>query len=333
MKNEYDLLKVFAILLVVIGHITILYGGDRFDYLPQNDVLMSITTIIYIFHMPLFIALSGAIYNYGCEHGKYVDFLPFLLNKVLRLLLPFFTVAILFLAPTLVLLGMTRITFFECIRNIIMLDGLEKHLWYLPALFSIFIIVFLLRKCRMSVEIIFIISIVFTVICSCSCHFKTVIYNGILYGVQYLPYFSLGMMLNKHRNTGNVFLFLTGVATFVSTYIFLKNTDVVWLVIVSSVLLRCGIIMSLIAISRMIVPFEENIFLSWLLKQSFAIYLFHVMVIYTMYKNIGVYVPTIVMIPFTFIVSIIISCCLAWLIRKLHCQFIIGEKYVYPFCN
>lgn len=38
MKNYYDLLKVFAILLVVFGHITILYRGESFG-LAENRVV------------------------------------------------------------------------------------------------------------------------------------------------------------------------------------------------------------------------------------------------------------------------------------------------------
>lgn len=89
MKNEYDILKVFAILLVVLGHITILYNGGGFGYLPSNGALNTLTFIIYLFHMPLFIALSGAIYQLGCNKGKYGEFQPFLKNKLLRILLPF----------------------------------------------------------------------------------------------------------------------------------------------------------------------------------------------------------------------------------------------------
>lgn len=83
MKNSYDLLKVFAILLVVIGHITILYRGESFG-LAGNIWLTFLCTAICLFHMPLFIALSGAIFQIGLNKGKYILFLPFLKNKICK---------------------------------------------------------------------------------------------------------------------------------------------------------------------------------------------------------------------------------------------------------
>lgn len=51
--------------------------------------------------MPLFIALSGAIFQIGLNKGKYILFLPFLKNKILRIGIPFLAVGSLFLAPLL----------------------------------------------------------------------------------------------------------------------------------------------------------------------------------------------------------------------------------------
>ena len=90
-KNEYDLLKTLAVLLVILGHITIIYKDSY-------EVLEILTTIIYIFHMPLFIALSGAIYQLGRNNNKYTQFFPFLKNKLRRILLPFLIVSIMFVS-------------------------------------------------------------------------------------------------------------------------------------------------------------------------------------------------------------------------------------------
>lgn len=48
MKNEYDFLKILAILLVVLGHITILYVKGSFDYLVSNKWLELLTSGIYV---------------------------------------------------------------------------------------------------------------------------------------------------------------------------------------------------------------------------------------------------------------------------------------------
>lgn len=69
-SRAYDLLRVIATILVVVGHCTYFkictnYGGCDYSYLFINEsyafkIINKMTEFIYIFHMPLFIALSGA---------------------------------------------------------------------------------------------------------------------------------------------------------------------------------------------------------------------------------------------------------------------------------
>lgn len=76
---EYDILRVFALLLVVIGHcdyydIETDYGGmySNFDSINQpilSYVLYMLTRCIYTFHMPLFMALSGALWFVAIKNG------------------------------------------------------------------------------------------------------------------------------------------------------------------------------------------------------------------------------------------------------------------------
>lgn len=95
--NEYDLLKVFATLLVVIGHVTIRYNST--SYPTSNTIIPQIITqVIYLFHMPLFMALSGAIYRLG--EVKYKQFTSFVKSKVKRLIVPYFFVGLFFLVPS-----------------------------------------------------------------------------------------------------------------------------------------------------------------------------------------------------------------------------------------
>ena len=280
MKNEYDLLKVFAILLVVLGHITILYSGDgSLDYLPQNKITNIITSAIYIFHMPLFVSLSGAIYSIGYENGKYLHFIPFINNKIKRLIVPFIFVGVFFLAPTLVIFKMTNMSFTECVGNILFCCGSERHLWYLPALFWIFTIVWFFTKSKIKVEIMFILSVLIAVICSLFLKFN---FFALWNAIQYLPYFILGILINNYKTIRNSLMLFVGVFIFFTTAIILWFSDISLLDNVCRLLMPCGIIMALIAIARMIVPIKANNFLSWLLKQSFAVYLFHIMIIYVL---------------------------------------------------
>ncbi len=56
--DSIDIAKGFAIVLVVMGHVLYmdLYGSD-------NAGQSSLFQIIYTFHMPLFVFLSGVVFN------------------------------------------------------------------------------------------------------------------------------------------------------------------------------------------------------------------------------------------------------------------------------
>ena len=171
MKNGYDLLKVIAILLVVIGHTTNHYT-DGFSSL--------VTKGIYLFHMPLFIAISGAVYELGCQKGKYSEFVPFFKNKVMRLLVPFAFTAICVLAPILYFLGNTGQGFCSIVSEMMLGGAAIKQLWYLQALFEMFVLVWVLRKIRVPMVASYIASLIIAVACS-------------VMSIN-LGYFSLGMM-------------------------------------------------------------------------------------------------------------------------------------------
>ena len=92
-SRTYDILRVVATILVVIGHCTYLkistsYGGCDYSFLFSDrsitfKLLSKLTEFIYIFHMPLFIALSGALFEKSLIKGHYSSFKQ-LVNKKLR---------------------------------------------------------------------------------------------------------------------------------------------------------------------------------------------------------------------------------------------------------
>lgn len=82
---EYDIVRALLMILVVLGHCTYYqistnYGGAYYqDLMLQagvNDTLIHriaswVTGVIYTFHMPLFMALSGAVFSLQLSKGKY----------------------------------------------------------------------------------------------------------------------------------------------------------------------------------------------------------------------------------------------------------------------
>lgn len=324
MRNHYDLLKIFAIFLVIIGHITILYGGNSFT-LAENRVLTLICSIIYLFHMPLFIALSGSIYQISIEKGKYTKFSHFLKNKIFRICIPFITVGSLFLAPTLTFLKMTNgMNFTETVFNILGCLGIEKHLWYLPALFWIFIIAWTLHKINKNIKIFFPISVLTALFSSLFVDFNFMCISN---GIHYLPYFLFGMIIQIYKCENNRKILFCNVLFMILIGCIIRFTSINWLDNILSILLPCTIITILLPISKQVFPFvKNNKLLITILNNSFAIYLFHVMIIFLLYSTIGKNIPTLLMIPLAFILSICGSILIAYILRKLHLQIILGEK-------
>lgn len=74
----YDIAKFIAI-------VTVIYGHCIQHYLDQNPLQNPVYLLIYSFHMPLFMIISGFFSNNSLK----LDFKPFIQKKSLQLLLPY----------------------------------------------------------------------------------------------------------------------------------------------------------------------------------------------------------------------------------------------------
>lgn len=83
--KKIDFLKGFAIILVVLGHV-VQYGHPNYN---ENIVYK----LIYSFHMPLFMFLSGWVMNYSLKKDFVLS--VFMKKRFIQLMVPFITWAIL----------------------------------------------------------------------------------------------------------------------------------------------------------------------------------------------------------------------------------------------
>lgn len=137
-KDEYTVIKTLASLLVVIAHVTTFYtyaGGVV--PMPPNAWLDRLTTLIYSFHMPLFIFVSGAVYHRCIVAGKYKRIPAFIVKKAKRIMLPYYVWGIFYVTPVMVLLGFTEQPPFEYIVKGILCNTNSRHLWFLWTLFFV----------------------------------------------------------------------------------------------------------------------------------------------------------------------------------------------------
>lgn len=323
--NEYDLLKVISTLLVVIGHITIRYSNlSTLDI--NSNIFRIITKCIYLFHMPLFMTISGAIYSINKNKQSYKHFKEFSLNKAKRLLIPYYCIGFIFLIPTILIIDKTNgdiITWqnitYKYIQFIIGYDC--KHLWYLLALFEIFIIHFWLKKIQINNYQLLLISVIISILNSIYGSVNIFCLNMTIF---YYPYFILGSILQSNENRNNIYIGCAG--TIVSSIILVlfdnRITDSIF-----SIALPIFIIVAIVELTRIIYKYcnhnKKNIFYNIILKDTFAIYLFHVIIIYLLDNYIDISLS--IKLPVLFVTSIVIPIIIAYIIRKVKIQFIIGE--------
>ena len=138
-SSHYDAIKFVATFLVVLAHASRMYTGTGV-VIPYNasDGLNHLTNIIYSFHMPLYMSVSGMVYAL-CIHDyqKYQDTARFLKNKAIRLLIPYLFFGICYVAPVMCLLGFTDQSYLRYCWDGIVLAHNNRHLWYILALFDV----------------------------------------------------------------------------------------------------------------------------------------------------------------------------------------------------
>lgn len=325
MKNYLDLVKSINILLVVLGHILVLYNGRSFG-LPENHFLLTINKGLYLFHMPLYIALSGAIFELCIERGKYSDFISFLKNKILRLLLPFLVVSIFFLAPTLYFLGLSHCNYIQTImKSVCCIDAMDRHLWFLPALFWVFIVVWWLTHLKINIYVSYLLSILLSM--AWFAILPGFDFFRLTHAVHYMPYFIFGMWIAKSDClVGKKMVVYAAFALAISGGLMVINPIQVIDVGLLKLLSSAGIAF-IIPIGKWAFSKLKKIYvLPYFLRNSYPIYLFHVMFIYTICSLLGDKLSYFLLIPLVFAISILASIFVAYCFRKIHLQFLVGEK-------
>lgn len=155
-KLWIDVLKLLTMILVVAGHCSYYiiespYGGINYYsvdgvYSIAHNILKSMTAIIYKFHMPLFMAVSGACFSLSVLRLKGLKDL--IIKKVKRLIIPFILVTTFVSVPLKYVSGYfcdsTRILH-DIIMGQYLLLG-NSHLWFIVSLFFCFLMSYNLEK-------------------------------------------------------------------------------------------------------------------------------------------------------------------------------------------
>lgn len=189
-KDEIDILRGIAVILVVIGHAFIVYPID-ISHIPWCKISRY---FIYSFHMGLFFILAG--YIYVC-----FDYKQYIKKKFKRILIPYIFFSFINLISHVI--GNQFVNEKVSIR-----DGIYKIItgqaeWFLPTIFIIYIFYPIVTKIFMSLWSRLLIAIFCIIILNITTDIPGVIYNVLFY----LPFFIVGNIIQEWKGVKKINLF------------------------------------------------------------------------------------------------------------------------------
>lgn len=229
--NWISILQGWSMLLVVIGHVTL---TNKFND-PSTTISTTIETIIYRFHMPLFIFLSGFLFHRTSFNSNYSHIIK---NKIRRLLVPYFAFSLFTLFLKIYLNPLMKRPVDNPISEILNIlffppQNPLGEMWFVSTLFIIFILTPIFKISIQNLPYTIIAIIVFVIL-----HFffpSGINFLSMSLVSKYILYFYLGILFSYHQ---------------VNLYIYTINRFVVilFLFIISCLLPEIPIISSFIGI-------------------------------------------------------------------------------------
>lgn len=144
--SNFRKIRVLGVLLVVLGHSVNVYTDfwNVFTSERSSLILLNLGKYIYSFHMPLFFFMSGGVFSYCYFEKNKNKMYSVLFEKAKKLLIPFVFIGIFYMLPIRYFVGLDEIFKMSVLKFLI---GIKTgHLWFLWALFNIFILMFILLK-------------------------------------------------------------------------------------------------------------------------------------------------------------------------------------------
>lgn len=326
--NHIVHLRGIMVLFVVLGHALTIFVSDYAGHkMIESAFGSTLRTIIYSFHMPVFMAISGYLFFFEVQkdlnNSLFDGFGKFAIKKAKRLLVPFILILyfwrkpLFFLADPTIYDGMTVP---QVIKNYLSVTT-TGALWFLYVLFALFIFNRLFVKIIWnSNKSIFICLVIFSFASVLSYKFSGPIHHVMLYNI----YFMLGSVIHKFENKFKkwflpAFVLLTIVGT--ASIIFIKSDGLIKSLI-TFVTASSDVYISF-ALSR---KFEHFLMkpISVISNLSMGIYLFHEPIII----SIGSRLPDVrggTLILIFVIIGLTLSMGMTVIIRRLKLNFIIGE--------
>lgn len=316
---EIDKMTGLAILLVVIGHLA---NPDSESNLVGSHFYFELKKIIYLFHMPLFMFLSGVIFFYTYKKiGTMSEYTTYVRKKFIRLIPAFIIFASIMLLGKIV---MANISHVENFKNpnlfyayyqlfIEPMRSFARSLWYIYVLFEYYvffglILIYINKKA--------ILVIIGVVLYFCNIDIQIFALNQL---TTYFIFFSLGIIfienykkINENFIRFRYYYVLVFIISFFITN-FLESRNSMFFI---------GLFSIPAIYSLVIIDFKINDIFNYISKYTFSIYLMN-MIFIGFYEAILLkFIPLLGFnfnIVFPFIVFLTIS------------SIIITKKYILKF--
>ncbi len=255
-----DIAKAICIVLVVVGH-----------YFPDDHPVWYwiMRSIIYSFHMPMFMFASGLIY---LATFKVQDYTVFIKKKIKRLMVPYIVVS--FIIITIKLLTQSLmyvenpVTYLSYVK-ILYLPEAGYFLWFIWALWWIYVIIPLFNTSRKRLYL-----LVFSILL----HFIPITFPDYFCLKQFKDmvfYFVFGCVAWEYRqNLKNLF----SLSSFIYFVLFVTLHSIYLFLNIGGMLLPFIGIVFVLRLSMSIEKEQDKCYFKWLITistSSYIIYLFH----------------------------------------------------------
>ena len=189
-----DFIKGILILFVILGHTTL----GLTDMYSFDDTMNGIANVIYSFHMPCFIAVSGFLYSEYVGDASQGIFSR-IGHKAFNILLPYVMISVIYWIIKFALSNLIREP--VAVSSLISIPWKPiEFLWYLYALFLIYCVAYmadyvfarLLPHFNYKMELLFVLFLIIALTCYGSFH-----YVGFNYIAGFQMYFYLGCLIKK----------------------------------------------------------------------------------------------------------------------------------------
>lgn len=288
--DNCSFVKSILMLMVVLYHSTLYYAGESW-FIGKTVEIPAFRIFVlwsHSFRMYGFTLVAGYLYFYlRYEREKYQEFIPFLKNKIRRLIIPFVFISTVWIVPI-------SIYFFQYdAKNIFIkfvLATSPSQLWFLWMLFDVFVIVWWLSDWFYKHNLVaYAISLLFVIIGIVGSKVLPNVFC-IWTGFSYIIYFLLGFKIRQYGSSylkrvnilywiiAHVSLF--ALVKYLSNYkgIVFKALHLSFMVLLQII----GGIMAFLVLQKLASCFDwqNNKLLQAFTKKSMAIFLLHQQIIY-----------------------------------------------------